>query len=126
MKRSGPVGTSEKLAQVPSTIKTINKPTDRENFETELIKHLLVSYFDIVRKNIKDTVPKSIMHFLVNFSKDHIQNELVACLYKEELFEHLLEESNVIAQRRKQCKEMMDTLRKAHDILNEVRDYQIN
>eukprot|EP01118_Nematostelium_gracile_P013226 TRINITY_DN4972_c0_g1_i1.p1 TRINITY_DN4972_c0_g1~~TRINITY_DN4972_c0_g1_i1.p1 ORF type:complete len:479 (+),score=118.06 TRINITY_DN4972_c0_g1_i1:201-1439(+) len=113
--------TSEKLSQVPATIKPINKPTDKENFETELIKHLLVSYFDIVRKNVKDSVPKSIMHFLVNCSKEHIQNELVACLYKEELFESLLEESSVIAQRRAQCKAMMDVLRKAHEILNEVR-----
>jgi len=101
---------------MPATIKPTTKLTDKESFETELIKHLLISYFDVVRKNIKDTVPKSIMHFLVNSSKEHIQNELVACLYKEELFEHLLEESSVIAQRRSQCKLMIDTLRKAHDI----------
>jgi dynamin 1-like protein len=118
--------TAERLPQVPATIKPINKPTDKENFETELIKHLLISYFDIVRKNVGDTVPKSIMHFLVNASKEHIQNELVAALYKEELFDHLLEESSVIAQKRTSCKAMMDILRKAHEILNEVRDFQIN
>jgi len=117
---------SERLPQVPSTIKPINKPTNKENFETKLIKHLLISYFDIVRKNVKDTVPKSIMHFLVNASKEHIQNDLVANLYKEELFDQLLEESNLIAQRRSQCQIMINTLRKAHEILNEVRDYQIN
>lgn len=118
-------GPAERLAQVPVTIKPINKPTDRENFETELIKHLLISYFDIVRKNIKDTVPKTIIHFLVNKSKEDIQNELVASLYKENLFDHLLQESQVVAQRRDVCKIMMDSLRKAHDILNEVRDYQV-
>lgn len=116
----------EKLSQVPATIKPVSKPSDKENFETELIKYLLISYFDIVRKNVKDLVPKSIIHFLVNASKEHIQNELVANLYKEELFDHLLEESSVIAQRRESCKNMMDVLRKAHDILNEVRDWQIN
>lgn len=70
-------------------------------------------------------VPKSIMHFLVNSSKENIQNELVAALYKEELFDELLAESPAIAQRRSQCKEMIDMLRKAHEILNEVRDFQI-
>lgn len=59
-------GKSEKLDQVPATIRAISAPTDKEKFETELIQSLLVSYFDIVRKNIQDLVPKSIMHFLVN------------------------------------------------------------
>lgn len=78
-----------------------------------------------MKKNVKDTVPKSIIHFLVNKSKEEIQNELVAALYKEELFDELLQESQVIAQRRDACKIMIDSLRKAHDILNEVRDFQV-
>jgi len=116
----------DRLPQVPVTIKPMNTPTDKENFETELIKYLLISYFDIVRKNVKDTVPKSIMHFLVNKSKETIQNELVACLYREELFDDLLSESSQIAQKRESCQTMISILRKAHEILNEVRDYQIH
>jgi len=100
----------EKLEQVPQTIKTMAIPTDKEQFETELIVSLLDSYFDVVRKNVKDTVPKTIMHFLVNASKDNIQNELVSSLYKEELMDDLLSESPGIAARRKQCKEMLQVL----------------
>jgi hypothetical protein len=44
---------------------------------------LLASYFSIVRKNIQDSVPKTVMHFLVNCAKDNIQNELVSQLYRE-------------------------------------------
>ena len=66
------------------------------------------------------------MHFLVNKSKECIQNELVAALYKEDLFDELLQESPIIAQKRLSCKTMIDTLKKAHDILNEVRDFQVN
>eukprot|EP01119_Soliformovum_irregulare_P001273 TRINITY_DN109_c1_g1_i1.p1 TRINITY_DN109_c1_g1~~TRINITY_DN109_c1_g1_i1.p1 ORF type:complete len:741 (+),score=223.79 TRINITY_DN109_c1_g1_i1:225-2447(+) len=116
----------EKLQSVPVTLKPMNKPTDKENFETELIKYLLISYFEIVRKNIKDLAPKSIIHFLVSASKEHIQNELVAALYKEELFDNLLEESPIIAQRRSSCNQMISVLRRAHEILNEVRDFQIS
>lgn len=83
------------------------------------------SYFDIVRRNVLDTVPKSIMFFLVNDSKNRVQNELVASLYKENLFAELLEEGPQVASRRQQCQSLLEVLRKAHTILNEVRDYQM-
>ncbi len=54
------------------------------------VESLLCSYFNVVRKNVKDLVPKSIIFFLVNSSKENIQNELVSALYKEELFEELV------------------------------------
>jgi hypothetical protein len=65
------------------------------------------------------------MHFLVNTSKENIQNELVRCLYKEELFDELLEESPITAQRRKACKAMLDVLQRANEVLNEVRDFNM-
>eukprot|EP01113_Clastostelium_recurvatum_P027373 TRINITY_DN32_c0_g1_i4.p1 TRINITY_DN32_c0_g1~~TRINITY_DN32_c0_g1_i4.p1 ORF type:complete len:859 (+),score=230.38 TRINITY_DN32_c0_g1_i4:15-2591(+) len=113
----------DRLTQVPTSIKAGADVTDKERFETELIKSLMVSYFDIVRKNVKDSVPKSIIHFLVNQSKDLIQNELVSNLYKEDLFDELLEESPQISSRRKACKAMLEILRKANDIINDVRDH---
>lgn len=61
----------------------------------------------IVKKNIQDTIPKAIMHFLVNFIKDNLQSELVSSLYKKEELEFLLEESEHIAQRRKEASEML-------------------
>jgi len=117
------INKTEKLEQPPSSIKTFNAPSDREKFETELILSLLISYFDIVKKNVKDLVPKSIMYFLVNASKDAIQNELVSQLYREDLFDSLLEESSSIASKRNAAKSLLDMLRKCHEILNEVRDY---
>ncbi|QIW96924.1 hypothetical protein AMS68_002442 [Peltaster fructicola] len=44
--------------------------TEREHLETELIRRLISSYFNIVRETIADQVPKAIMHLLVNHSKD--------------------------------------------------------
>jgi len=38
--------------------------SDKDLFEAELIKDLMVSYFNIVRRNVLDTVPKTIMYFL--------------------------------------------------------------
>lgn len=62
----------------------------------------------IVRKTIQDAVPKAIMHFLVNHVKDNLQSELVSQLYKHEMLEGLLSESEQIALRRKEAAEMLD------------------
>lgn len=95
--------------------------TTREQIETDLIKNLIVNYFKIVRKNIQDTVPKAIMHFLVNWIKENIQSELVSHLYREDLFESLLEESPHVASKRKQTAEMLQALKRANKVLAEIR-----
>jgi len=58
-------------------------------------------------------------------AKDSVQNELVANLYREDYFEHLLEESPAIASRRAAAKGMLEVLTKAQIILNEVRESSI-
>ena len=70
-------------------------------------ERLIKSYFIIVRKNIQDSVPKAIMHFLVNYVKDNLQSELVSKLYKKEEIDVLLDESEHIAARRKEAQEML-------------------
>lgn len=64
----------------------------------------------IVRKNIQDTVPKAIMHFLVNHVKDQLQSELVAVLYNvtSEENEDLLDESVEITRKRREAQQMLD------------------
>jgi dynamin 1-like protein len=108
--------------RVPSTLRPSITPSDKERFESELIQSLLVSYFNIVRKNVLDAVPKAVMHFLVIKSKTDVQNDLVARLYKEELLEELLAESTETASRRKACQQMLDVLLRANAILADVRD----
>ncbi|CAF0975920.1 unnamed protein product [Adineta ricciae] len=105
---------------------TVNtrKLSPREQRDCEVIEKLIRSYFLIVRKNIQDSVPKAIMHFLVNYVKDQLQSELVASLYKTSTHEHdeLLDESGQIAQRRKDAQEMLEALHKANQIISEVRE----
>lgn len=42
----------------------------RASMETRMIKNLIVSYYGTVRKTMNDMVPKTIMAFLVNKSKN--------------------------------------------------------
>lgn len=72
-----------------------------------IIERLIKSYFYIVRKSIQDSVPKAIMHFLVNFVKNNLQSELVTHLYKSDQVEELLNESVHISNRRKDAVDML-------------------
>ena len=58
---------------MPEKMRSGAVPTDRERIETEIIKSLISSYFDIVKKNFMDLVPKTIMHFLVNTFREGLQ-----------------------------------------------------
>lgn len=86
---------------------TSRKLTDREQRDCDVIERLIKSYFYIVRKSIQDSVPKAIMHFLVNFVKDNVQSELVTHLYKSENAEAYLNESEHIAIRRREASDML-------------------
>lgn len=94
--------------------------TDREAMETELIRALISSYFNIVRESIADQVPKAIMHLLVNHCKDVVQNRLVSELYKEGLFEELLYEDDGVKKEREKCEKLLSTYREAAKIIGEV------
>ncbi|KAI8393761.1 Dynamin central region-domain-containing protein [Radiomyces spectabilis] len=92
--------------------------SDREGLEAQLIRTLITSYFNIVRKNIQDLVPKAVMHLLVNYSREAVQNRLVATLYKEELFNELLQEDEAMASEREKCKSLLEVYKQAFEIIN--------
>ncbi|VDP01543.1 unnamed protein product [Schistosoma margrebowiei] len=62
------------------------------------------------------------MHFLVNFVKDNLQSELVGKLYKQDEYNALLQESERVAQRRREASEMLKALQKASMIIGEIRE----
>ncbi|KAF2281358.1 uncharacterized protein EI97DRAFT_429407 [Westerdykella ornata] len=104
----------------PSDAESAPALTEREALETELIRRLISSYFNIVRETIADQVPKAVMHLLVNHSKDVVQNRLVSELYKEDLFEELLYEDDTIKAEREKCEKLLKTYKEAAKIVGEV------
>ncbi|WVW79987.1 hypothetical protein I302_101960 [Kwoniella bestiolae CBS 10118] len=94
--------------------------TAREEMETTLIRSLIASYFSITRQTIQDIVPKSIMHLLVNFSRDAIQQRLVTQLYKPDLFAELLFEDEALVSERTRIKALLDAYKEAFKVLSEV------
>jgi dynamin 1-like protein len=86
------------------------------------LERLIKTYFYIVRKSIQDSVPKAVMHFLVNHVKDNLQSELVTHLYRPDQIDLLLSESEHIAQRRKEAADMLEALQRASLIIGEIRE----
>lgn len=83
--------------------------------ETEVIKLLINSYFNIVKREMIDMVPKAITLTLVNFSKENLQRELLQELYKPEVLDELLKESEFVVNRRKEVVGMVQALNKAEE-----------
>ncbi|XP_026094808.1 dynamin-1-like protein isoform X1 [Carassius auratus] len=113
-------GHAVNLLDVPVPVS--RKLSSREQRDCEVIERLIKSYFLIVRKNIQDSVPKAVMHFLVNHVKDSLQSELVGKLYKPALLDDLLTESEDMAQRRNEAADMLKALQRASQVIAEIRE----
>ncbi|KAJ7581503.1 Dynamin central region-domain-containing protein [Mycena floridula] len=101
----------------PAIIKPTAGLNDREVMETEIIKLLIHSYFNIVKREMIDMVPKAITLTLVGYSKENLQRELLQELYKPEVLDDLLKESEHIVQRRREVISMVQALNKAEEIV---------
>ena len=62
-----------------------------------------------------DMVPKAISLTLVNHSKENLQRELLQELYKPDVLEDLLKESELVVARRKEVVGMVQALNKAEE-----------
>ncbi|WFD27563.1 dynamin GTPase [Malassezia nana] len=100
----------------PASLKASGTLTDREAMETDVIKLLITSYFNITKRTVIDMVPKAIMLNLVNHSKENMQRELLQALYQPEILNELMKESDHVVARRRECVKMIGALEKAAEI----------
>ncbi|CAI0557251.1 unnamed protein product [Linum tenue] len=109
-----------RLKEPPTILRPTEGLSEQESIEITAIKLLLRSYYDIVRRNISDLVPKTVMHFLVQHAKRELHNILIKKLYRENLFEEVLQEPDEIAQKRKRTRETLKVLQQAFRTLEEL------
>ena len=100
-------------------------PTSRDVMETCIIKNLISSYYNVVKKNVSDIVPKTIMCMLVNESKLQAKNEMINQIYKSSELEVLLQEDPYVARKRKSTKETLSNLQQSLEVLSEIKDLKI-
>ncbi|CAI9781802.1 unnamed protein product [Fraxinus pennsylvanica] len=107
------------LSEPPSFLRP-SETNDHEAIEIAITKLLLRSYYDIVRKNMEDSVPKAIMHFLVNHMKRELHNVFIKKLYRENFFEEMLQEPDDVSLKRKRTRERLRVLQQAFRTLDEL------
>jgi len=123
---STPGSHSSTLQKAPTSVFPKQQRTEDEDFNLDLTEYTIKSYFNkVVRKNMKDRVPKTIMLLLVNKSKESLQNQLIKELYKEDRLDQLLEESSDVAQKRSELEKMIKVLTAAQNVLMEVQDFRV-
>ncbi|XP_063328087.1 dynamin-3 isoform X7 [Pelmatolapia mariae] len=88
--------------------------------QVETIRNLVDSYIGIINKSIRDLVPKTIMHLMINSAKDFIHSELLAYLYSSGDQNSLMEESADQAQRRDEMLRMYHAVKEALVIIGDI------
>ena len=111
------------LVKPPKKMRVDTTPNGREIVETNIIKNCLSSYFNIVRKHIADLVPKTIMAFLINKTKENAQQILYTSLCDDQDIQELMGEDPMIGEARKECYDTLNNLKNAIGLINEARDF---
>ncbi|TTE81762.1 Dynamin-2 [Bagarius yarrelli] len=88
--------------------------------QVETIRNLVDSYIGIVNKSIRDLMPKTIMHIMINSAKEFIHSELLAFLYSSADQSVLMEECADQAQHREEVLRMYHALKEALSIISDI------
>ncbi|XP_077426300.1 dynamin-2-like isoform X4 [Vanacampus margaritifer] len=104
-------------AMIPGDTVSMDPQLERQ---VETIRNLVDSYISIVNKSIRDLMPKTIMHLMINSAKDFIHSELLAYLYSAGDQSSLMEESAEQAQRRDEMLRMYHALKESLVIIGDI------
>lgn len=86
--------------------------------ELKTIKTLIRAYFNIVKRNLIDYVPKTIITMLVNESCDICERELVSRLYRDDKINNLLMRNPSMQSKQKDIEYNLEMLKKCQLILD--------
>lgn len=105
----------------PAVLKASGALSERELMETDVIKLLIQSYFNIVKRTAADMVPKAVMLNLVEKSKSDLQTVLLKRLFSTQAYRDLMQESDYVVGRREECRKMVATLQNASEVIASVQ-----
>lgn len=90
----------------------------------EELRELQVSaqdYFNIISEQIKDVIPKTIIHLIVQKSSDMLRPAMIKDVFNAADSLQLVQEDPSITKKRISCRQIVDALQRAQQILLDVR-----
>jgi len=99
-----------KLIEPPKKLNAHACETHEEFLQVLVTRTLLSSYFRIARGILADTVPKAVMHFLVNSLSRGLRQHLIGTLYQPGIIKNLLSEDPAVAELRLEMRARLKAL----------------
>ena len=92
----------------------------REKIECEILFRLLISYFEIVKKNVSDMIPKAISYLLIDKLKVKLTSYLINELDSEAKIKQLSAVAPEVAEKRVKLKKTLVLLDDSMQILQDL------
>ncbi|KAJ6483585.1 Dynamin central region-domain-containing protein [Mycena vitilis] len=109
------------MEAAPPVLRPVSAFSERETKDIDIIKLLMRSYFNIVKREMIDTVPKAISLNLVAHATKNLQQELLRELYTDpKAIDGLLKESDGVVARRRELTVMVEALNNAEEIVSGI------
>lgn len=114
---------AEKRQKDAIPVRKTKVQVDRESTGT-LVK-LCGRYFELVKTQVVDLVPKAVVMMLVEGSSKQLHDTLLKKVYGDAISGDMMKEDPRISQRRTKCREVLAALKRAQQVLQEVRQFNV-
>lgn len=98
-----------------------NQYTQHQGDQMKGLKQIGEDYFNIIREQIKQIVPKVVVHLLIAKSTEMLRPTMIKDVFNSACLTDLAQEDPSITKKRIGCKAIVMALRRAQEILLEVR-----
>ena len=93
--------------------------------QAQQLINLCSRYFELIRTQITDIVPKAVVMMLVEGSSNQIKDHLLRKILSSGVANDMMKEDPRISANRKKCKELLIALNQANEILNQATKFRI-
>lgn len=94
----------------------LDKSIETSN-QVKMHRNLISCYFEFIRKNVRDFVPKRIQHKMIKIVLDDFENQLNEHVFTPYVinrsFEEVLKEEDSVVEDKKRAKQLLDAVNKA-------------
>ncbi|KAI6646167.1 Dynamin-1 isoform X10 [Oopsacas minuta] len=94
--------------------------------DVSMIQSLVDSYMSIVSKTVRDIIPKTVVHMILNNLLQFVKEDLKVNIYAVGDFSEMMIESQVSEQQRKEVLSMYQTTKQALEILSDINNSTIS